>query len=395
MRKLPMLILAFLLPAFGATRANADGPFVFPGGRPARPALLAVPDLVGRAYGEAQALLAASGLQGLLSGLEANLVNLEAVRGLRVAAQSPLAGTLLPAGSQVSLTLAAGARPGHDRDGGARGPGGREHGWGYGRLRRMPDLSGLPIPEARALLEQQGLAVTVEERVAPQAALGVVLLQQPEAGQWLPRGGVAVLSIARATRVPQLVGLSLAEARHQARQAGLLLEGEERLGRRGFADDPRLGGSGALGGYQARRLMETLLRVSSQGRLAGSPIAEGSTLRIEARLQPVALPGGPGHGRPDGWTQPFPHGTPGTQAPFAPPVNQMVVVPGVTGRPLSEALALLEAQGLVADVAGLRDGTPGGTRPGYDPIVATQDLSVGTGVTRGTTVHLGLAPRRR
>lgn len=293
-------------------------------------------------------------------------------------------------------------RGGHDRrddDRGGRdanGHGGYGRHGGLRRLPRMPDLARVPLAEAQALLAERGVSVHVEQRTVPEAQLGVVLAQQPAVGTPLLPGSVAVLSVARAARVPALTGRLLPEARRLAHRAGLRLELEEP--RR----EPAFGLHGMHG--DARRpdlhLPEELLTVETQSRLAGAVIAEGSLLRVRVRRLPVAF-GSPGRG-PGGWGRggfgPGGFGPGGFGPGAATPAPQpLVTVPEVTGQLLSEARARLEALGLRVEVLGARDGRPLALD---DPRlawarVAAQDVRAGTAAAVGAQVRLTLAARER
>lgn len=404
MLKLPMLALTALLPVLGAATASvaaADGPYGRYGGRPANRPLAFVPNLVGRSWAEAQALLASGSLVAALDPVSAGFVSDFRLPYLSVAAQNPAAGAALPEGTVVSLTLAApayapGAGPFQRRD---------ERGERWMRMRRqrwMPDLAGVPVAQARALLEERGVIVTLEERVAPEAALDVVLLQQPAAGTSLPRDAVALLSVARAVRVPQLLGRALSEARQLAARAGLALEVEDGFHRYAGFHGPRLDGPSRRASPWLQ--LERLQVIETQSRRAGERVAEGSTLRVQARLGALPLSVPPAHQPapfPRGWNLPGPDPRVGpAPAPVPAPVPVpapllFVTVPDVVGSSLAEARAALEGLGLRVDVDDEREPGRGGGRPAETARVAAQDLGAGTRTTVGASVRLTLARRGR
>jgi serine/threonine-protein kinase len=122
-----------------------------------KPKTAAVPDLAGKSLDAAKAELEAAGFTlGELSGPESG----ERV----VASSSPTAGSPVPTGSAVALTLeAVGVE--------------------------VPTLVGLPWAKAKKLIEERGLALgKVRERFDEDREGYVVLQQSPSAGTRVPAG---------------------------------------------------------------------------------------------------------------------------------------------------------------------------------------------------------------
>jgi beta-lactam-binding protein with PASTA domain/tRNA A-37 threonylcarbamoyl transferase component Bud32 len=94
---------------------------------------------------------------------------------------------------------------------------------------RVPDVVGRDVDEARDILEEAGFEVDTEPRNSPRPE-DQVLEQDPEAGGRAEEGSTVVLAISagrRQTTVPELVGLTLEDARDELRGARLAV-GETR-----------------------------------------------------------------------------------------------------------------------------------------------------------------------
>ncbi len=92
----------------------------------------------------------------------------------------------------------------------------------------VPELTGLTIEAARALLEQEDVRVRVR-RIDSDAPAGEVLEQSPAPGERLSADTVVVLTVSRApvperVTVPRVEGLLTSEATSLLRQAGLAVE---------------------------------------------------------------------------------------------------------------------------------------------------------------------------
>src|SRR5689334_17879220 len=78
----------------------------------------------------------------------------------------------------------------------------------------VPSLTGLTPDQARGLLEPRGLLLILdEERPDEKAAPGTLIEQRPLAGSRLRRGEDVHAAVAKAVRVPKVVGLSVDAAR--------------------------------------------------------------------------------------------------------------------------------------------------------------------------------------
>jgi serine/threonine-protein kinase len=94
---------------------------------------------------------------------------------------------------------------------------------------RVPNVVGRDVDEARDILEEAGFEVDTEPRNSPRPE-DQVLEQDPEAGGRAEEGSTVVLAISagrRQTTVPELVGLTLEDAREELRGARLAV-GETR-----------------------------------------------------------------------------------------------------------------------------------------------------------------------
>ena len=92
----------------------------------------------------------------------------------------------------------------------------------------IPELTGLTLEEARALLEQENVRVRVR-RIDSSSPVGEVLEQSPAPGERLTAGTLVVLTVARASApervtVARVEGLLTSEAASLLRQAGLDVE---------------------------------------------------------------------------------------------------------------------------------------------------------------------------
>ncbi len=92
----------------------------------------------------------------------------------------------------------------------------------------VPELTGLTLEEARALLQQENLVVRIR-RIASEGPAGEVLEQSPEPGARISADTVVVLTVSKASipervKVPSVEGLLTSEAASLLRQAGLDVE---------------------------------------------------------------------------------------------------------------------------------------------------------------------------
>ena len=199
----------------------------------------------------------------------------------------------------------------------------------------VPDLRGLTLDEARTTLSDVGLelgALTTGQG-EPGTVEGTVIGQSPEAGAERDEGSTVDLVLAGTAEVvmPDLVGLSQADAEAAVRAAGLIVERVSSV----YSNDVPAGS------------------VADQTPLAGSKVPAGTPVTI-------VLSGGP-------QTSP----SPGASA-----------VPSVVGLAQGDAVAALEDAGFTTDVTTAVSTT---TPSGY---VVSQIPKAGVVAEPGTTVTL-------
>lgn len=197
----------------------------------------------------------------------------------------------------------------------------------------VPDVTGISYREAVQRLQASGFrADTGEQTWSGGASRGTVLAQRPAARQVEERGALIILDISlgrRQTRVPEVVGLSEAEAREVLTDEGFTVS--EAIPEP--SDEPR---------------GQVLAAIPAVGEMA--------TLPTSVRLRTSAGP-------------------------------SRVSVPDVTGRPLAEARAMLEQVGLTSGRATVGD--EGSGSPGS---VVRQAPAGGETARAGTAVRLTVAP---
>lgn len=98
----------------------------------------------------------------------------------------------------------------------------------HGKYVQVPDLTGLPVSEARKVAESQGLRVEVTDSLFSKRALrGAVNSHNPKAGTDVKTGRKIRLTInsviPKKVTMPDLVGLSLRQARAELSSKGLYL----------------------------------------------------------------------------------------------------------------------------------------------------------------------------
>lgn len=275
---------------------------------------LRVPSVVGMKAESAKALLEGAGL------VTSSSTRSSPLRAGTVLETSPVAGTSVAAGSTVSLVLSRGS-----------GGGG---GWTPGRRIEVPSLVGMTQSAARQALLARGLTAGMLLANAPDSPVGVVTAQRPSAGTRLVAGGAVTIYVPDSTRVPDLVGRTLVEARSAL--ASTSLQAVERQ-------------VGPGGGYP--RI------VQSQDPMPGTPIAVGSSVTVSH----VRSSGGGGGVIPD----------------------SRGVVPSFIGMSESEVTSAASAAGLSIRLTGLpasnwrrrnarasSQSVPAGTRVGFGGFVS-------------------------
>ncbi|MGH3963358.1 MAG: Stk1 family PASTA domain-containing Ser/Thr kinase [Pseudonocardiaceae bacterium] len=156
-----------------------------------------------------------------------------AVIGLR-----PAAGTTLTMDAPVTLVISKGVAP-----------------------TTVPDVRGLRQADAVSALARAGLTAQVRRQFDGQVPGGRAIGTDPKAGTGTTRGTRVVLLVSTAPVVPEVVGLSVAQARQVLADAGLnsTVRGS-------------LGGFSLLGGLSDR--------VISQSPGAGQPVRPGTTIQL-------------------------------------------------------------------------------------------------------------------
>ncbi|MGH3774421.1 MAG: Stk1 family PASTA domain-containing Ser/Thr kinase [Pseudonocardiaceae bacterium] len=156
-----------------------------------------------------------------------------AVIGLR-----PAAGTTLTVGAPVTLVISKGVAP-----------------------TTVPDVRGLRQADAVSALARAGLTAQVRRQFDGQVPGGSAIGTDPKAGTGTTRGTRVVLLVSTAPVVPEVVGLSVEQARQVLADAGLnsTVRGS-------------LGGFSILGGLSDR--------VISQSPGAGQPVRPGATIEL-------------------------------------------------------------------------------------------------------------------
>lgn len=140
-------------------------------------------------------------------GLQVGEITLEPsdIETGRVLAQNPEAGSTLALGSRVDLVVAGDSEP------------------------RVPDVTALSETEAVNALIAVGLQAEVTQSSSSEAA-GQVISQTPPAGEQVPPGTVVSLVVSNGQLgVPDVVGLTTAEARATLRNEGFRVKEQEEI----------------------------------------------------------------------------------------------------------------------------------------------------------------------
>ncbi len=74
----------------------------------------------------------------------------------------------------------------------------------------MPDILGMSWEEARATLEKAGIALEERTQAGPEELVGMVVDQEPSAGEKLAEGSLVtlVIGVSSLVEVPDLIGLT-------------------------------------------------------------------------------------------------------------------------------------------------------------------------------------------
>jgi beta-lactam-binding protein with PASTA domain len=153
----------------------------------------------------------------------------------------PATGTMLTMGAPVTLVISKGVAP-----------------------TTVPDVRGMRQADAVSALARAGLTAQVRRQFDDQVPGGRAIGTDPKAGTGTTRGTSVVLLVSTSPVVPEVVGLSVAQARQVLSDAGLNSTVRRSLG--------SLGGFPLLGGLPDR--------VVSQSPGAGQPVRPGTTIEL-------------------------------------------------------------------------------------------------------------------
>jgi len=166
------------------------------------PSPRALPDLAGKPGADAKAAL--DGL-GLVYNEAGQIFDENAppgtVMSFTVGGQNLAPASAVLKGTQVDVVVSKGPQP-----------------------RTIPRLAGKTLDEAKAALEGMKLVVNPSEQFSDTAPAGTVVSTDPKAGQNIDRGGTVNVVVSKGpdlVTVPNVVGLSLADATTQLTGAGL------------------------------------------------------------------------------------------------------------------------------------------------------------------------------
>ena len=126
-----------------------------------------MPELLYLEQNEAQKMLSDLGLHVILSARENNPV----VPENQVLMQSPDAGAVVHAGDTVTLTIS--------------------NGWSNA----VPDVSGMPLEQAKSALTELGFVIETEEKISPDDAPGIIIAQDVKPGTRLERESTVRLTV--------------------------------------------------------------------------------------------------------------------------------------------------------------------------------------------------------
>jgi len=202
----------------------------------------------------------------------------------------------------------------------------------------LPDVEGLPLDEATAVLGEAKFLVEVVESSNPAFPQGLVYAQDPLAGSMLLQGSTVRLTVATKGApqgtVPNVVGLQVAKVTRSLRAAGYLVSESQ------VVSDAPVG------------------TVVDQTPAGGAAAAAGARVDIVVSTGP-------------------PTGSTDTTAPS-------VEVPSLVGERLARALQLLGRRGLAGEVTGATTTDD----PDKQGTIASQSPETGTQAAMGTVVSL-------
>jgi beta-lactam-binding protein with PASTA domain len=263
----------------------------------------AVPNVVGMTQPDAQAAIIAAGFK---VGAVDSTQTAEASEVGKVVAESPTPGTQYKVGGNINITVSGGQR-----------------------LTSVPDVVGMTQTDAEAALAKAGLTSSPQSGNSPTVASGQVISQAPAAGQQVPPNtnvGITVSAGPANAAVPNIVGMTQAEATDALKKAGL--------------------GAKVVMNYNAD---VTKGDVYSQSPAQGVLVAPGTVVSVHVSNGP-------------------------------PPAPTTVKVPNVVGETQAQATTTLTDLGFKVDVSTIATGTAGQ--------VAYQAPKAGTAEPKGSTVSI-------
>ncbi len=224
----------------------------------------------------------------------------------------------------------------------------------------VPDVQSHRLPEAQPLVARAGLKLEVSGGAPEDTKYAIVVSQKPPPGTRVRMGSTVIVWIKteELVVVPDLVPQILPDAQGRIRDRHLRLE--------------------VAGGWPAdpTRAMVVEQKPAKDTRVPLNTI-------VVVRVRPLPTPPtNPPPAPPPGPTAP-PHVGPATPAP---PVDEWVLVPGLVGRPLMDALSQVRSRRMRLEVAG---GWP--SDPAH-AVVAGQSPAEGTRVRIGTTATVQISP---
>ena len=274
-----------------------------------------VPNLIAQSRDDAARLLSGAGL--LLGSVQVVATNQG--RGL-VSRQAPLPASTVPESTAVDITVEISA------------------------LVPTPDVTRLPLPRARHLLDSAGLVAGPIDSTEAGPPVDLVLTQNPAAGRMVAPGSRVRLQVSTLSRVVHVPNLRDSSVRAAARMLG---DSGLKLG--AIDSTPRAGAPG---------------RILSQGPIADALVIRGSSVSVRISSAPT-----PGTAVVD--TPPSPSSPP--------PPRSGVRVPLLVGRTRAEAERLVAA-------VGLRFGPVTTVPRGGTDTVLAQDPRSGTTVDSSSAV---------
>lgn len=219
-----------------------------------------VPDLIGKTREEAERLLSDRGLVADVTE-EPN----DKVDSGRVSAQDPEAGTELPKGDPVKLTVSTGRA-----------------------TKVVPDVVTRPEGEARFILAADGFEVRVENIEDPKADSGTVVSQDPAGGVEATEGSPVTITVSLGPGeevVPDVSGQSLASAQNELQAKGFRIGGPQEEPSDSFAEGQVTRTNPAAGTTADRNSVVTLFVSTGVERVVVPDVTNQSESTASANLR--------------------------------------------------------------------------------------------------------------